>query len=384
MRHAPLDPALLRCWAEIDGAALRHNARAAGKLAGGGPECVMAVVKADAYGHRLPHVTAALREEIGSFAVANLSEALEVERHATRARDGGRAPVYILSPALTAEMPEILRRGFIPALSTVDEVRRCAAAAPPGGNPAPVHVVVDTGMGRMGALPEQAADVLREVRESPALTLDSVSSHFPVSDEDEKFTTRQEGEFRALIADLQAEFGPFRTHIANSAAILHSPRPALETVRAGLMLYGICPLNGRHELLRPALTWKSRITLVRDLPAGWSISYGRSYITPRPMTVAAIGAGYADGYPRQVSGKGATILVAGQRCPILGRVTMDQILIDVSSLRPRPVPGDEAVLLGTQGDACISAHEIAALSGTIAWHIYTGITDRTERLHTGG
>jgi alanine racemase len=152
-----LDPDMLRCWAEIDDAALRHNARVAGRLAGGGPECVMAVVKADAYGHSLPLVTRALREDIGAFAVANLTEALEVKKHAVRECDGGRAPIYILSPALPAEMPEIVRQGFIPAVSTVDEVRRFASVCQ--GKPAAVHVVVDTGMGRMGALPDDAAAV---------------------------------------------------------------------------------------------------------------------------------------------------------------------------------------------------------------------------------
>jgi alanine racemase len=264
----------------------------------------------------------------------------------------------------------------------VDEVHRYTAAAQ--GKSIGVHVVVDTGMGRMGALPDQAMAVLRAVKSSGALTLDSVSSHFPSSDEDEEYTTRQEAGFRRLVKDWQEEFGPMRTHIANSAGILHYPRPALETVRAGLMLYGICPLKGSSPLLRPALIWKTRLTLIRDLPAGWTISYGRTFTTPRPMTVAAVAAGYGDGYPRQVSGKGAAVLVHGQRCAILGRVTMDQILIDVSGLASRPVPGDEAVLLGTQGDSTITAHEIAAQAGTIPWHIYTGITDRTERLCTDG
>ncbi|HWB05881.1 MAG TPA: alanine racemase [Verrucomicrobiales bacterium] len=379
MQESP-NTEMLRCWAEIDGAALRHNARAAGALAGGGPECVMAVVKADAYGHRLPLVTRALKEEIGSFAVAALTEALAVKLHAARARDGSIPPIYILSPALPAEIPDIVHHGFIPAISTMDEVHRFAAAA--HGKSCAVHVVLDTGMGRMGALPGDAAAVLRAVKDSPVLTLDSVSSHFPSSDEDREFTARQEQDFRRLTAALQAEFGPFRTHIANSAAILHYPRPPLETVRAGLMLYGICPLNGYTSSLRPALTWKTRITLIRELPAGWTISYGRTFTTPHPMTVAAIAAGYGDGYPRHVSGKGAAVLVHGQRCPILGRVTMDQILIDVSALPQPPAPGHEAVLLGLQGTASITPHELASQASTIPWHIYTGITDRTERLFT--
>jgi len=221
------------------------------------------------------------------------------------------------------------------------------------------------------------------VKSSGVLTLESVSSHFPCADEDGDFTSRQEEEFRRLTAQWQAEFGPFRTHIANSAGILQYPRLPHETVRAGLMLYGMSPLPEHGSLLRPVLTWKARVALVRDLPAGWGISYGRSFITPRPMTVAAIAAGYGDGYPRQVSGRGASVLVRGRRCAILGRVTMDQIIIDVSDLTPAPAPGEEAVLLGRQGDDAITAREIAAQAGTIPWHVFTGITDRTARLSAG-
>ncbi len=368
-----------RCFAEIDGAALRHNAAVAGRLAGGGPECVMAVVKADAYGHGTALVVTALREEIGAFAVACLNEALEVKSHARRERDESCAPIFILSPALPAEMAEIVRHGFIPAISTVDEVEQFAAAA--GGASCAVQVVVDTGMGRMGALPDQATAVLRAVKSSPNLTLDSVASHFPSSDEDEDFTRVQEQRFREMTTCWQEEFGPFRTHIANSAAILHYPRQQGEMVRAGLMLYGVSPLPEYQSQLRPVMTWKTRVTLVRQLPAGHSISYGRTFVTVRPTVTASIAAGYGDGYPRQVSGKeGASVLVRGQRCPILGRVTMDQIILDVSALYPAPQPGEEAVLLGDQGGKNIDAKEIARLAETIPWHVFTGITGRTVRL----
>ncbi len=385
------DTSQLRCWAEIDTGALRHNAEVAGRLAGGGPECVMAVVKAGAYGHGLPLVVQALRDEIGAFAVASLKEALEVEKFSVPASEcqgnsdilkGGHRTVriYILCPALPAEMREIVRRGFIPAVSTVEEVRQFAAIS--DGKPAAIHVVVDTGMGRMGALPDEAAGVLRAVKASAVLTLDSVSSHFPSSDEDEVFTRDQERRFRALVAGWQAEFGPFRTHLANSAGILHYPRVPGEMVRAGLMLYGLSPLRESGDPLRPVFTWKSRITLVRKLPAGHGISYGRTFVTPHAMTVAAIAAGYGDGYPRQVSGHGASVLLRGRRCPILGRVTMDQMLIDVSDFTAPPSPGDEVLLMGCHGEDGIPPGEIARLAGTIPWHIFTGITDRTVRVES--
>lgn len=369
----------LRCWAEIDTSALRHNARTAGKLSGGGMECVMAIVKANAYGHRLSIVVSALKEEIGAFAVASLTEAIEVERHAARDRDGGRAPIYILSPALPGECAEISQRGFIPAISTLEEVANFAQHGSPE-HPVQLHVVTDTGMGRMGVLPDEADELLTAVRAESRVRLDSLSTHFPSSDEDESFTRTQEAGFRELVQILQQKHGPFSTHIANSAGILHYPRRKGETVRAGLMLYGISPLPDYQLQLRPALVWKTRITLVRELPAGWGISYGRSCITDRPSRIATLAAGYGDGYPRQVSGKGACVEVQGIRCPVMGRVTMDQMMIDVSHLPSPPAPGDTAVLLG----GTITAGEIASLAGTIPWHIFTSITDRTVRIASTG
>ncbi len=367
----------LRCWIEVSREALRANAAVAGRLAGGGRECVMAVVKADAYGHGLEQTVRALAEDIGAFAVACVEEAVVVERCAAGHGSGRVPPVYILSPALPAQTGEIVRHGFIPAVSTVEEVQRFAGAG--GEKRTAVNVVVDTGMGRMGALPEDAPAVLRAVQASPQLMLDSVSSHFPSSDEDESFTTEQESRFRALVEEWRREFGPFRTHLANSAGILHYPRQPGELVRAGLMLYGVSPLEKYQTQLRPALTWKTRVTLVRRLPAGHGISYGRSFITARETLVASLAAGYGDGYPRQVSGQGGAALIAGRRCPILGRVTMDQLLTDVTDLPAPPQPGDEAVLLGRQGDAVITAPELARQAGLIPWQLFTGITSRTVR-----
>ncbi len=371
MNHTP---GHLRCWAEIDTVALQHNARAAGQLAGGGPDLVMAVVKADAYGHGLPLVARALSGVVGAFAVANLYEAREVRACAPH------TPVYILSPALPEEVEDIVAGGFIPALSNEEEARRFAATAKKQSRSLAVHAVMDTGMGRMGALPDKFPALLATIRQSSLLTLDSVSSHFPSSDEDESFTRTQEEEFRQHMTAMEQRYGPIRAHIANSAGILHYPRVPGEAVRAGLMLYGVSPLAEHQGLVHSVLTWKARVTLVRDLPTGWGVSYGRTHVTAHPAKVAAISAGYGDGYPRHVSGKGACVLIGGRRCPVLGRVTMDQIIVDVSAVTSPPAPGDEVVLLGKQGAGEISAVELAALAETIPWHLFTGITPRTARV----
>ena len=153
--------------------------------------------------------------------------------------------------------------------------------------------------------------------------------------------------------------------------------------RAGLMLYGISPLPEKQAALRPVLAWKAKVTQVRELPSGWGVSYGRTFLTEKPTRVATLAAGYADGYPRQLSGRGACVLLGGARCPVLGRVTMDQLMVDVSALSEPVRPGDNAVLLGRQGSEEITAGELAALAGTISWHILTALGPRVARRYTG-
>lgn len=172
--------------------------------------------------------------------------------------------------------------------------------------------------------------------------------------------------------------------MANSAGITGYPRRPGDLARGGILLYGVSPLPEFQERLRPVLTWEARIVLVRRLPAGHTVSYGRTWRTPRPMRVATIASGYADGYPRQLSGKGAYVLIRGVRCPVLGRVTMDQIMAGVDHLPDDFGPGAAAVLLGASGGESISAADLAEWSGTIAWDILTGLGERVERVYCNG
>ena len=201
----------------------------------------------------------------------------------------------------------------------------------------------------------------------------------PSSDEDADFTRTQLAHFDEIQRGVTDRASAFRLESRNSGGILGYPAGDGEIVRAGLMLYGVSVLPDSEIRLRPVLTWKTRVTLVRDLPAGHGVSYGRTFITPRPLLVASLAAGYGDGYPRQVSGHGAAVLIGGRRCPILGRVTMDQIMADVTGLPAAPRPGDEAVLLGCQEGAAISATALAGQAGLIPWQLFTGITRRTVR-----
>jgi alanine racemase len=361
-----------RCWAEIDLDALRHNLAAArGQLAPGVK--VMAVVKANAYGHGLGGVARALAGEAEMFGVANVTEADELRGHLPE------AAVFILGPALPEERARIAAARFVPAISTLAEARAYAALA--GSVPLPVHLMIDTGMGRTGILESDATAVVREILAVRGLAITGLVSHLPVADEDEAFTRDELARFHQLVGQLRA-LGVAQplAHVENSAGIIAYPAQAGDMVRAGLMLYGSAPIPEFQPKLRAVMTWKTRITLVRDMPAGHGLSYGRTFITPHPMRVATLAVGYADGYQRHLSNRGAEVLIHGRRCAVLGRVTMDQILADVTTL-PQAKEGDEAVLLGRQGDEEIFAAELAQKSGTIPWEIFTGVGRRVERVY---
>lgn len=369
----------LRCWAEIDLAAIRHNVAVASQITGPGVG-IMAIVKANAYGHGLPEVVRALRGIVAMYGVANVHEAQAVQ---DALGPGSEPPgIFILGPALPGERPAIVEGGFIPAISSLKEAAAYSALG--GGRRVPVHLAIDTGMGRMGIIETGTRDIVQEIIRMPDLAIAGVATHLPVADgtdEDERYTHDQLARFQGVLAGLR-EIGvdaPF-IHALNSAGIFRFPHHAGTMVRAGLMLYGSSPLPEFQAQLRPALSLKTRITLIRDLPAGHGVSYGRTFITPHPMRIATLGIGYADGYERHLSGQGADVLIHGQRCALLGRVTMDQIMVDVSHVTEAAI-GDEAVLIGPSGSQEIPAAELAAKAGTIAWEIFTSIGPRVERIY---
>jgi alanine racemase len=358
-----------RCWAEIDTAALRHNAAIVRERAGSAQ--LLGVVKANAYGHGMLGVARALAEDAHLFGVANLEEAVAL-------RDTSTKPIVILGPALAGERQEIIEQKFIPSVSTLAEARELDRRA--GKNPAAICFVVDTGMGRMGTPEVEALETFRKVASLSSLTIHSISTHLPVSNEDEHYTRDELARFRQLIAQFREKVpGKYVVHALPSSGILRHPDYSFDYVRAGIMLYGISPLPEFEEILRPVMTWKTRIGLIRDMPKGSSISYGRTFITPGPMKVATLTAGYADGYPRHLSNREAAVLVRGQRCPLLGRVTMDLMMIDVSKVKGAAA-GDEVVLMGRQAGAEISSMELAERANTITWEITTRVGQRVRRV----
>ena len=244
-------------------------------------------------------------------------------------------------------------------------------------------------MGRLGVAPARALALVKQVRRLPGLSLQGVLTHFAAAAEDAEFSHAQRQRFEQVLAQLAAAGVDVPlVHASNSGALLHEPAARYNLVRPGLLVYGIVPPGTRRsetsiqDHLRPALAWKCRVSLVKEVPRGATLSYGRTFIAPRRLRVATLTAGYGDGYLRAASGH-AQVLVGGRRCPVLGCVTMDQMLVDVSRVRGVKT-GDEAVLIGRQGREAITAPELAVWCGTIPWEVLTGITYRVPRVYRGG
>ncbi len=367
-----------RCWAEIDCAALRHNAGVVRELAG--PDtAILGIVKADGYGHGMVPVARELAVATGDslFGVANIAEAAELHAHLPD------ASLTILSPALPEERAEIVRRRWLPWISSLGEAAAYAELAHAchgaGAAPFDIEIKVDTGMGRMGVLESELEALLAAIAQWPSLRVIGILTHLPVPDEDHAFTVDQLARFDVITAP-GAGGKAARRHAQNSAGLIGYARADRNVVRPGLMLYGSSPLPDFQARLRPALSLKTRVALVRDLPAGRGISYGRTFVTEKATRIGTLAAGYADGYKRHLSNAGTDVLVRGRRCPLLGRVTMDQIMVDLSAL-PEVEAGEEVVLLGRQGGEEILAAELAARAGTIPWEIFTSLTPRVHRYY---
>jgi alanine racemase len=356
-----------RCWAEVDHAALRHNAQAVHTSVGEKPG-IIAVVKADGYGHDGPEIAKTLSAFAEQFGVATLEEARAV-RAAVSQKD-----ILILSPCLPAEREAVVKERFIPVVSSTAEAKAYAHFAQ--GKPVRIHLCIDTGMGRIGVWQDEAVATAKEIATIEGIEVESISTHLPVADSDPDFTAEELNGWDKLVAELRPILPKAKFHALNSAASLERPQHATDRVRPGLALYGISPLPAFQKLLQPVMTLKTSITLVRDVGSGRGISYGRDFITSKPMRIATLAMGYADGYPRQTSNKGGQVLIRGKRCPILGRITMDQLMVDATNLPRDVAPGEEVVLFGKQEDDQITVDEVAAWAGTITWDVLTRLGKR--------
>jgi alanine racemase len=342
---------------------------------------IIAVIKADAYGHgAVPVALAALRAGAAMLGVATVQEAV-VLRQA-----GIDAPVLVMVNPHGDGLAQIVEHRLTLMVSDLATAQRLGELSREAGRVSTVHCKVDTGMGRQGFAANEAPDALQAISRITHIDIEGIATHFPSSDvPDDPFTLAQIKVFRQAVREIEKRGIPFEfAHAANSAAIINYPDSLFDAVRPGLISYGVWPVADSSERspLRRVLRWETHVVQVRDLPDGASIGYNRSFTANGPIRIAVLPVGYADGYRRHLSNN-ADVLLRGRRCPVRGIISMDQTVVDVSAL-PEVHPGDTATLIGGDGDETVTAEELARRAGTISYDILTGIGKRVVREYTGG
>lgn len=367
-------------WAEIDLDAIAHNVRELKQRIGAKAE-LMAVVKANGYGHgAIPVSETALDNGASRLAVNRSVEGVQLRRV------GISAPILVMGYTLPSAAEAIVRWDLTPTVNTVEQAEALSAAASRENKVLPIHIKVDTGMGRFGLLPGEVVGFVRAISQLSSLTVEGIYTHFAMADAlDKAYTLRQFAVYLDVTKRLdEAGFPIAIKHVANSAATLDLAKTHLDMVRCGIALYGLRPSSEVEPAipLLPAMALKSRVARVRTLTAGSCISYGCTYTTARPTLAALVPVGYGDGYHRLLSNKGQ-VLVGGQRAPILGRVCMDQFVVKVDHI-PDVEQNQQVVLFGRQGDDEINAEEVAAWAETINYEVTTGILPRVARVYLKG
>lgn len=368
----------LPTWVNIDLDALAENIRAI-RQALGRSVSVLLTVKADAYGHGAVQVAQAADEIVDGFGVATLDEALELRRAEVRKK------ILILSPAIETEIPGVVDNGFAATVSSLGFARMLASYASARGRRAEVHVEVDTGMGRTGFFPREAEALVTAIARLPGLRLGGLFTHYPVSDTDPAVTLEQCRRFGMVVDTLRASGIDIPlVHSANSAALIAVPETHMQMVRPGLIAYGHYPSSaGRPIGVRPVMSWRSRLVQVRRVPPGTTVSYGRTFQTERQTWIGVVPVGYGHGYPFRLSNAGKMI-VKGQLVPVVGRVTMDMTMVDVTDVAPLPAAGDEVVVMGRSAGVEITVDDIARWAGTISYEVLCGISKRVPRMYLRG
>ena len=363
-------------WAEVSRDALRHNFAEMQRLAGQGV-AVLVAVKANAYGHG---AVEAAREFVGAGA-AMLGVAQVGEAHELR-QAGLQTPILVLGASLPEQIQAIHQTRASCVVADPDWVRAVAPAAAGLDPPVPVHLKVDTGMGRVGVMPDLAMDLAMEILATPGLALEGICTHFATSDDaDPTFAYQQLDLFGQVVKRVRGwGIKPRWVHAANSAANMLMPEAHFDMVRCGISAYG---LYSSHEMprpcvLRPALTWKSRLTSIKAIPSGHSVGYGRTFVAHQPMRVALVPVGYEDGYDRRLSNR-ASMVVRGHSVPVIGRVSMDQTAVDVTGV-PEARVGDVVVVYSNEPDAPNSVENVARMLETITHEVTCAIGCRVTRV----
>ena len=375
MKHA-------RVYARIDLGAVEENFyNMKANLAEG--VRMIGVIKTDGYGHGAVAIANKIKDYdfLWGFAVATVEEAMEL-------REAGLVkPILILGFTFPEDYDTVVRNSFRPAVFKLSMAKELNEAAKRAGIKAPIHLVVDTGMSRIG-LPasEEGADEAARIAALDSLEIEGLFSHFARADEEDKTSAYEQFDRYMKFAGLLEDRGisiPMK-HIGNSAAIAELPDVHLDAVRAGITIYGIYPSDevDRSKLaLKPVMSLISHVAYIKEVPPGTPVSYGGTFVTARPTRIATIPVGYGDGYPRLMSGKG-DVLIRGKRAPILGRVCMDQLMVDVTDIEAEEF--DQVTLLGTDGDETISVDEIGHLSGRFPYELTCDINQRVPRVFVNG
>jgi alanine racemase len=367
------------CWVDVELSALAHNFRQLKRRLA--PKTrVLAVVKANGYGHGLiPSARAAINSGAVMLGVSSLEEGVEL-RHA-----GIETPVLVLGTLFPFENFRVLfEKKLTPTIASVDAARALSAQCRRRRQKIAIHLKIDTGFGRIGTSVSNAVRFMEQTATLPGLVIEGVFTHFSSSDVDAAYTRGQAQAFWKVIRSVATRgIRPSMVHLANSSAILRFPETHGTLVRPGLALYGAYPYARADKAvqLRPMLTWKTRIIFLKSIPKGFSLSYARTWKASRASRVATLAVGYADGYPRILSNR-SDVLIKGRRAPVIGRVTMDMMMVDVTGI-PACRVGDEAVLIGAQGGHRIAAEELAQKAQTNVYEILSRIAPRVPRIYHG-
>lgn len=377
-----------QAWVEIDLKAVQHNFTQIRKLArrqldpkSGHDVDILSVVKADAYGHGMLDVAGVIAKQGGMFfAVSNAEEGVTL-----RKRLGKKARIIVFEATILSLIPYLVKYDLTPAVCTVEFARSFDKAAARSHKRLPVHVKIDTGMGRMGVHHTDALGFIQVLSAFKHLKLEGLFMHFPVADTDEAFTCGQMNDFSSVVAAaIERGISFTYLHAANSMGLSGYRNRLFNLARPGIMLYGLYPSDNVRDMvaLKPVMGVKATVLLLKGIARGAGISYGHTFKASKDIPVAVVSIGYSDGYLRSFSNK-ASVLINGVRCPVLGRVTMDQIIVDIEqALEAGQVNvGDEVVVMGCQGKGCISADELAAWAGTIHYEITCNLGSRLPRVY---
>lgn len=362
-------------WAEINLKNLEHNFKEIKSRLR--PETkILVTVKADAYGHGLIPVSKRLAANGADFlGVASIDEGIRLRKA------GIKTPILILSLILKKDIQPLFSYDLVPTVCDEELASALNRKASAGNKPIRLHIKVDTGMGRIGVSHDNAFRLVKKIHKLKFIIIDGIFTHFPFADINRKFTVFQINLFNKLVSDLKKSgiVIPL-VHAANSIGLIDYRDSHFTMVRPGLVIYGLYPKQGLKINLKPVLSLKTRVIFIKQVPAGYGISYGHTYITKRRTRIATLPIGYGDGYPRNLSNL-AWVLIGGKRKRISGRICMDQIMVDVGAQKLKI--GDEVVLIGNQGKQKITAEELARLAKTIPYEIVCGLGSRIPRIYIG-